>query len=86
MLTTSFTMNEWESEEEEDSNSSEEFFYTYTRGNKVGNTNGFTEINLSSDMELQNREAELEKNILWSTHKDQIQVASTMGKLFSSFR
>lgn len=86
ILTTSFTVNEWESEEE-DSNSSEEFIYAYVRGSNPSN-NGFTEINLREDfspmaslpqtcINVADHEMENANNILWSPHKDQIPVVPT---------
>lgn len=87
ILTTSFTMNEWESEEE-DSNSSEEFIYTYVRGDATAG-NGFTEISLKAqsspvpphkiDPKQDAADIEREKELLWSPHKDQIPVASPHG-------
>ncbi|XP_063708161.1 uncharacterized protein LOC134836845 isoform X2 [Culicoides brevitarsis] len=75
LMSTSFTTNDWESEEEESSNSSEEFMYMYVRNKETNKeTPGMTEIQIAEEPEIEEKLPEVKEEVLWSPHKDQIPV------------
>ena len=92
IMSTSFQTNDWESEEEESSNSSEEFMYMYVRNKESSQVPGLTEINLTKDHPIIIMEEEIlganatiemapqiQEEILWSPHKDQVAVIGETG-------